>query len=42
MSDNNILPGEVWIVNFPLEEDPNTFLKRPVVVLDIETLEVLN
>lgn len=25
--------GEVWFVNFPLEEDPTRFLLRPVIVL---------
>jgi len=37
-----INPGEVWFVNFPLEEDSATFLSRPVVVLDVDTLEVLS
>lgn len=38
----NILEGDVWLVNFPLEEDPTQFLPRPVVVLNVETLEVLS
>ena len=25
--------GEVWFVEFPLEEDPSMILNRPVVVL---------
>lgn len=33
---------EIWFANFPFEED-NTIVKpRPVIVLDIETLEVLS
>jgi hypothetical protein len=42
MSDKSIKTGEVWFVNFPLEEDASQFLPRPVVVLDVETLEVLS
>jgi hypothetical protein len=42
MTDKTILAGEVWFVNFPLEENPNQFLRRPVVVLNVETLEVLS
>lgn len=38
----NILEGDVWLVNFPLEEDPTQFLPRPVVVINVETLEVLS
>jgi mRNA-degrading endonuclease toxin of MazEF toxin-antitoxin module len=38
----NINIGEVWFVHFPLEEDSTQFLPRPVVVLDVETLEVLS
>lgn len=38
MNSKNINAGEVWFVNFPLEEDPNQFLSRPVVVLNVETL----
>jgi mRNA-degrading endonuclease toxin of MazEF toxin-antitoxin module len=38
----NILAGDVWLVNFPLEEDSTQFLPRPVVVLNVETLEVLS
>jgi len=36
-----ILEGDVWLVSFPLEEDPTRFLSRPVIVLNIEALEVL-
>lgn len=42
MNSKNINAGEVWFVNFPLEEDPNQFLSRPVVVLNVETLQVLS
>lgn len=38
----NISPGDVWFVNFPLEEDPSRYLPRPVVVIDEETLQVLS
>lgn len=34
--------GEVWFVEFPLEEDPNRILNRPVVVLDENILGVLS
>jgi mRNA-degrading endonuclease toxin of MazEF toxin-antitoxin module len=34
--------GEVWFVNFPLEEDSSQYLPRPVVVIDVEILEVLS
>ena len=34
--------GEVWFVEFPLEEDPNRILNRPVVVLDENLLGVLS
>jgi len=37
-----ILEGDVWLVNFPLEENPTEFLPRPVIVLNVETLEVLS
>ena len=37
-----ISPGEVWFVDFPLEENPSQFLPRPVIVLDEETLQVLS
>ena len=43
MSDiDNIVCGDVWFVNFPLEDDSSKFLDRPVVVLDVEKLEVLS
>lgn len=35
-------PGEVWLVNFPLEEDPSQFLPRPVVVLNVLGPEILS
>ncbi len=34
--------GEVWFVEFPLEEDPNRILNRPVIVLDENILGVLS
>lgn len=34
--------GEVWFVEFPLEEDKSTTINRPVVVLDENTLGVLS
>lgn len=34
--------GEVWFVGFPLEENPNQILNRPVVVLDEDHLGVLS
>ncbi len=34
--------GEVWFVEFPLEEDPIKTLNRPVVVLDENLLGVLS
>ena len=34
--------GEVWFVEFPLEEDPNLILNRPVIVLDENILGVLS
>lgn len=34
--------GEVWFVEFPLEEDPSRILNRPVIVLDENLLGVLS
>lgn len=34
--------GEVWFVEFPLEEDETKILNRPVVVLDENILGVLS
>lgn len=34
--------GEVWFVEFPLEEDKTTILNRPVIVLDENILGVLS
>ena len=34
--------GEVWFVEFPLEEDSSQTINRPVVVLDENTLGVLS
>lgn len=34
--------GEVWFVEFPLEEDETRTINRPVIVLDENTLGVLS
>ena len=34
--------GEVWFVEFPLEEDASKILNRPVIVLDENILGVLS
>ncbi len=34
--------GEVWFAKFPLEENPNQILNRPVIVLDENILGVLS
>lgn len=34
--------GEVWFVEFPLEEDNTKTINRPVIVLDENTLGVLS
>lgn len=34
--------GEVWFVEFPLEEDKTKTINRPVIVLDENTLGVLS
>ena len=34
--------GDVWFVGFPLEEDPNCTINRPVVILDKDHLGVLS
>lgn len=39
---NNFNEGEVWFVEFPLEEDASQTINRPVVVLDEDTLGVLS
>lgn len=38
----NFCEGEVWFVEFPLEENPNQTINRPVVVLDEDSLGVLS
>lgn len=38
----NISVGEIWFVNFPLEEDEKLFISRPVIVLNVEPLQVLS
>jgi mRNA-degrading endonuclease toxin of MazEF toxin-antitoxin module len=37
-----IKEGDVWLVNFPLEENPTEFLSRPAIVINVEVLEVLS
>lgn len=34
--------GEVWFVGFPLEEEPDEMIKRPVVVLDENWFGILS
>lgn len=34
--------GEVWIVDFPFEDDPLQSKRRPCIILDVDTLEVLS
>jgi len=34
--------GEVWYIDFPFEDDPNQSKKRPCIVIDVDTLEVLS
>lgn len=36
------LKGEVWFVEFPLEEDVSQIINRPVIVLDEDVLGVLS
>ena len=38
----NFCEGEVWFVEFPLEENPNQTINSPVVVLDEDNLGVLS
>lgn len=38
----NFCEGDVWFVEFPLEEDNLQTINRPVVVLDADTLGVLS
>lgn len=33
---------EVWFASFPYEEDSNIVKNRPVIILDVEKLEVLS
>ena len=33
---------EVWFAEFPFEEDAAVVKKRPVIILNVETLEVLS
>lgn len=37
-----IKEGDVWLVNFPLEENPTEFLSRPAIVINVEVLEILS
>lgn len=34
--------GEIWLANFPLEEDPTQYFQRPVIVLNTDGKEVLS
>lgn len=36
-----ISEGEIWLAMFPLEEDPNQFLPRPVIVLNVNWPDIL-
>lgn len=40
--NNKIKQGEVWFVEFPIEEDEQQFINRPVIVLDVEEIKVLS
>lgn len=33
---------EVWLANFPFEEDDSIVKKRPVIIINVDTLEVLS
>lgn len=33
---------ELWFADFPFEEDPTIIKKRPVIILNVEPLEVLS
>lgn len=37
-----IFEGEIWLVDFPLEEDPTQFYKRPVIVLNVDFPDILS
>lgn len=37
----SIKEGDVWFAKFPLEEDDSKFLSRPIIILNVERLEVL-
>jgi len=37
-----ISEGDIWLVNFPLEEDPTKSLPRPVIVLNVELPYILS
>jgi hypothetical protein len=34
--------GEVWVVDFPFEDDPTQSKLRPCIIMDVEILEVLS
>ena len=36
-----MIEGEIWLVNFPLEEDNTQFLSRPAVILNANLDDVL-
>jgi mRNA-degrading endonuclease toxin of MazEF toxin-antitoxin module len=40
--ETEILIGEVWFAKFPLEENSTKYLDRPVIVLNVEPIEVLS
>ncbi|MDO0825408.1 hypothetical protein [Desulfosporosinus nitroreducens] len=37
-----ITEGEIWLVNSPFEENPNQFLPRPVIVLNVDLPQILS
>ena len=37
-----ISEGDIWLVSFPLEEDPTEFLPRPVIVLNVQLPYILS
>jgi len=34
--------GEIWLANFPLEEDPSKYLSRPVIALNVDGSDILS
>ncbi|MFZ5634293.1 MAG: type II toxin-antitoxin system PemK/MazF family toxin [Bacillota bacterium] len=37
-----VTEGEIWLADFPLEEDPDKYISRPVIVLHISGADVLS